>query len=76
MADLTVGTPHKNIGGLARVRLLVVLFLLFLSLLLLSPFVVIVIQGLVLVPMFFWTRFDCIQGFKALSFPGVIIVAQ
>ena len=58
--NVTVGTPHKNIGGLARVLLLVLALVLLLFLLLVIPVVLVIIQGLVLLSMFFWTRFDCI----------------
>ena len=63
----TVGTPHKNIGGLARVLLLVLLFLLFLLLFLFFPLVTVIIQGLVLLSMFFWTRFDCTPSIRQQS---------
>ena len=39
----TVGTPYKNIGGLARVVLLVCFSLFFLFVLLLIPIVIVII---------------------------------
>ena len=50
LGKATVDTPHKNIGGLARVLLLITLFLLFFLLLLLFSLVILVIQELVFLP--------------------------
>ena len=55
----TVDTPHKNIGGLARVAFLTIVILAIPIMFVLFSSVIVIIQGLVLLLVLFWTRFDC-----------------